>query len=153
METRYNAFKHFSIVLTMHKVGSVLVLSPMLFKTKSLNSVGEEFNKNGLIYFFVKSNLNSMYQDLRLGSQMKINSLLSKLFTYCSIKLSFLSFENVIKNYKSSLNFIRYLFIGIFCSVFKNLRRLSSISLYAELICMFFYFLFSTSKNLTSSMY
>ena len=53
METRYNAFKHFSIVLTMHKVGSVLVLSPMLFKTKSLNSVGEEFNKNGLIYFFV----------------------------------------------------------------------------------------------------
>ena len=99
MVTGFNAFKYFSRVITMREVDLVVVLSPMLFKTKSLKSGGENFNKNCLIYSFLdKSNLNEMYPNLRLGSQMKITFLLSKFF---SIKLSFLLFKNLIKNFKS----------------------------------------------------
>ena len=98
MVTGFNAFRYFSHVITMREVDLVVV-----FKTKSLKSGGENFNKNCLIYSFLdKSNLNEMYPNLRLGSQMKITFLLSKFF---SIKLSFLLFKNLIKNFKSLLNF------------------------------------------------
>ena len=86
----FNDFKYFSRVLIKHEVCSVLVLCPMHFKTKSLKSGGEEFDKNSSIHSFVKSNLNGIYLDLRLGLRMKITFLLSDFFAYCSIKLSFL---------------------------------------------------------------
>ena len=87
MVTGFNAFKYFSRVLIMREVGSVVVLSLMLFKAKPLKSGEEKFNRNFLIYSFVKSNFNGMYPDLRLGLRMKITFSLSKFLAYCSIKL------------------------------------------------------------------
>ena len=80
--TEIGAFIYFLSVLIMPEVGSVVVLSLMLLKTKSLKSGGEELNKNCLVYLFVKSNLNGMYPDLRLTSRMKITFLLSNFFVY-----------------------------------------------------------------------
>ena len=100
--TDFDAFKYFLSALVMREVGSVVVLSLMLFKTKLLKSGGEELNKNCLIYSFVKSNLNGMCPNLRLTSYMEITFLLSNFIVYCSIKLSFTSFKNLVKNFLSA---------------------------------------------------
>ena len=102
--TEFDAFKYFWSVPIMYEDGSVVVLSLILLKIKSLKSWEEKLNKNCSIYSFVKSNLNGIYPDLRLISRMKITFFQSNSFVYCSIKISVMSFKNLVKNFKSLLN-------------------------------------------------
>ena len=74
-----------------------------------------------------------MYPDVRLESRMKITFLLSDSFAYSSEKLSFMPFKNLVKNFKSLLNFTVKLFIGLFRSGFffqhQKIQRLQCIDL------------------------
>ena len=91
-----------------------------------------------------------MYPDLRFGTETKIIFFLSNSFEYSSIKPSFMLFKNLVKNFKSSLNFTLTLFIRLFRSVVRpRFLALCMLNKYVR----FLGFLFSATTNSLSSRY